>query len=118
MDNLRIILLVTGAIVLHCSCLLQLRSEAAPVTDPIEIQALKTIAQKLGKTDWDFNVDPCGGKSWITQESQNNFQNNVTCNCSFNNGTVCHVTNIILKFQNLSGVIPPELANLTYLQEM
>eukprot|EP01018_Ginkgo_biloba_P000733 Gb_02006 [translate_table: standard] len=108
-----------GAIVLHCSCLLRLRSEAAPLTDSIEIQALKTIAQKLGKKDWDFNVDPCSGKSWITQESQQSLlQNNVTCNCSFNNGTVCHVTNIILKRQNLSGVIPPELANLTYLQEI
>ncbi|XP_054815636.1 probable LRR receptor-like serine/threonine-protein kinase At1g53440 isoform X2 [Prosopis cineraria] len=40
---------------------------------------------------------------------------NVTCDCSFQNGTVCHVTNIMLRGLNISGVIPNEFGDLTQL---
>ncbi|XP_010247772.1 PREDICTED: probable leucine-rich repeat receptor-like serine/threonine-protein kinase At3g14840 [Nelumbo nucifera] len=77
-----------------------------------EVAALREIASRLNKSDWDFNVDPCN--DWI-RVSILEYQNNVTCNC-FN--TECHVTNIVLKGQGLPGVLPPELIKLPYLKEI
>ncbi|KAJ1441592.1 putative leucine-rich repeat receptor-like serine/threonine-protein [Sesbania bispinosa] len=57
-----------------------------------EVQALKDIGKTLGK-NWDFGVDPCSGeRNWRSSVSENA----VHCNCSFVNGTICHVTNISL----------------------
>ena len=62
------------------------------------MEALKEIGKRLGKTDWHFNVDPCGGVSsgWISNPTpfDTNFNNTVICDCTFHNNTVCHVTNM------------------------
>ena len=64
----------------------------------ISVDALEEIGRTLGKTDWDFTADPCGGvaSGWISKSNQfdTNFDNNVTCKCNFQNNTVCHVTNM------------------------
>ncbi|CAN6443553.1 unnamed protein product [Victoria cruziana] len=92
------------------------RSEAAKLPDE-EVAALKIIASKLGKTDWNFSVDPCsGGGGWVTEDAAKASLNRVLCNCTFGNGTVCHVVAIELKGQNLAGVLPEELSNLTFLE--
>ncbi|KAK4781927.1 hypothetical protein SAY86_016029 [Trapa natans] len=78
-----------------------------------EVQALKTIASSLEK-DWDFNVNPCSRTSpWNTSTD-----NVVTCNCTYSNNTVCHVTSVVLKRQSLQGTLPPEFASLPYLQNI
>ncbi|KAG2372451.1 leucine-rich repeat receptor-like serine/threonine-protein [Vigna angularis] len=75
---------------------------------------MKEIGKRLGKKDWDFNVDPCTGqRNWTSS-----IQNAVTCNCLFANATICHVVSIVLKSQNLSGTLPSELVRLPYLQEI
>ncbi|XP_052177836.1 probable leucine-rich repeat receptor-like serine/threonine-protein kinase At3g14840 isoform X2 [Diospyros lotus] len=82
----------------------------------ILVEVLKQIGKTLGKEDWDFSVDPCSGeKGWATPNPVKGFENAVTCNCSSNN-TICHVTSIVLKAQNLNGILPTELVNLPYLQ--
>ncbi|KAK2352003.1 putative leucine-rich repeat receptor serine/threonine-protein kinase [Trifolium repens] len=78
-----------------------------------EVKALKDIGKTLGKKDWDFSVDPCSSSSW-KQASQNA----VTCNCSYQNNTLCHVLSVVLKAQNLSGTLPPDLVRLPFLQEI
>ncbi|XP_043699672.1 probable leucine-rich repeat receptor-like serine/threonine-protein kinase At3g14840 [Telopea speciosissima] len=85
-----------------------------------EVNALKEIAKSLKKTDWDFTVDPCSNKSgWVTANPEKGSENAVTCNCSYANATVCHVVSIVLKSQNLPGVLPAgELVKLLYLQEI
>ncbi|XP_038898249.1 probable leucine-rich repeat receptor-like serine/threonine-protein kinase At3g14840 [Benincasa hispida] len=87
-----------------------------------EVEALKEIGKTLGKPDWDFTADPCGGVSsgWISNSKQfdTSFANNVTCNCNFQNNTVCHVTNILLKAQSLPGTLPPQIVRLPFLQEL
>ncbi|XP_061361929.1 probable leucine-rich repeat receptor-like serine/threonine-protein kinase At3g14840 isoform X2 [Gastrolobium bilobum] len=84
-----------------------------------EVQALKDIGNTIGKKNWDFSVDPCSGKSnWRSLAQLQGSENAVTCNCSFANHTVCHVVSIVLKAQNLSGSLPPELVRLPYLQEI
>ncbi|KAJ8616579.1 hypothetical protein MRB53_035951 [Persea americana] len=81
-----------------------------------EAAALKEIAQKLGATGdvaRYFNEHPClnGG----IDEDENT---KLLCNCSYENNTVCHVTNIVFKRYNLTGSLPPEFAKLPYLQQI
>ncbi|KAF1898118.1 hypothetical protein Lal_00032883 [Lupinus albus] len=84
-----------------------------------EVEALKDIAKTLGKKDWNFSVDPCSGQSnWTSLVQVKGSENAVTCNCSYANASICHVTNILLKSQNLPGTLPPELVRLPYLQEI
>ncbi|GMY33863.1 probable leucine-rich repeat receptor-like serine/threonine-protein kinase At3g14840 isoform X4 [Fagus crenata] len=79
-----------------------------------EVQALRDIAKKLENTKWNFSVKPCSGQDpWIEDS-----KNNVTCDCNFLNGTVCHVVSIVLKEQNLPGTLPRELVKFPYLQQI
>ncbi|KAJ9172897.1 hypothetical protein P3X46_016090 [Hevea brasiliensis] len=84
---------------------------------PAEVKALKEIGRKLGKKDWDFGMDPCSGKgNWSVLDEKKGFESTVTCNCSFNHNSTCHVVSIALKAQNLSGIVPPEFSKLGYLE--
>ncbi|KAK7335232.1 hypothetical protein VNO80_27009 [Phaseolus coccineus] len=84
-----------------------------------EVKALEDIAKILGKKDWDFSVDPCSKeRNWTSAVQVKGSENELRCNCTYNNGTVCHVTNIILKAQNLPGTLPQDLFRLPYLQEI
>ncbi|XP_028550366.1 probable leucine-rich repeat receptor-like serine/threonine-protein kinase At3g14840 isoform X4 [Dendrobium catenatum] len=86
---------------------------------PEEIEALKSIARALNKTSWDFSVDPCSQElSWVTPNALVGFENSVWCNNCSDDGSVCHVTSIVLKSQNLVGRLPPEMAKLPFLQEI
>ncbi|KAH9779298.1 putative leucine-rich repeat receptor-like serine/threonine-protein kinase [Citrus sinensis] len=84
-----------------------------------EVEALKDIAKTLGKRNWNFSVDPCSGKEgWADQNPVKGFENAVTCNCSFSNGTICHVVSIAIEYNHFSGVLPPELGNLPRLERI
>ncbi|XP_052177868.1 probable leucine-rich repeat receptor-like serine/threonine-protein kinase At3g14840 [Diospyros lotus] len=83
------------------------------------VDVLNQIGKTLGKKDWDFSVDPCSGqKGWVTQNPGQGLENAVSCDCSFKDSTVCHVTSVVLKSQNLNGTLPKEFVNLPYLQEI
>ncbi|OAY71870.1 putative LRR receptor-like serine/threonine-protein kinase [Ananas comosus] len=72
-------------------------------------------AIKLKKKDWNFNVDPCSGSGgWVNTTGL--LISNVTCDCSFDNYTTCHVISLQLMRENLTGVLPEEIVNLTYLR--
>uniref|UniRef100_A0A6N2KNM4 non-specific serine/threonine protein kinase n=1 Tax=Salix viminalis TaxID=40686 RepID=A0A6N2KNM4_SALVM len=91
----------------------------AAVLPDDEVKALRDIAKTLGKTGWNFSADPCGGQwGWATPNAVKGSENNVSCNCTFSNGTICHVTSIVLKNQNLQGSLPPDLSRFPYLQEI
>ncbi|XP_042030301.1 probable leucine-rich repeat receptor-like serine/threonine-protein kinase At3g14840 isoform X2 [Salvia splendens] len=91
----------------------------AAVLPPHEVESLRVIARRLGKVDWDFDVNPCSGSSgWATQNSTHGHENAVTCNCTFDNNTTCHVISIVLKAQNLNGSLPREFVRLSFLQEI
>ncbi|GFQ06094.1 probable leucine-rich repeat receptor-like serine/threonine-protein kinase at3g14840 [Phtheirospermum japonicum] len=84
-----------------------------------EVESLRVIARTLGKSDWNFSVDPCSGLSgWVTQNPVKGNENALTCDCTFQNNTVCHVVSIILKAQNLNGSVPRELVRLPFLREI
>lgn len=90
------------------------RSEVAaaaptPSLVPAEASVLRRIAARLGVSSWDFTAGagPC-----------DHGDSGVHCDCSFSNGTVCHVTEIFLKGQNFSGELPPDFADLPYLLQL
>ncbi|KAJ9537779.1 hypothetical protein OSB04_030512 [Centaurea solstitialis] len=86
-----------------------------------EVEALQTISTRLQYSNWQVAQDSCsrgGGLNVtvsLTGEGLIRIGSNVTCNC---NSTVCHITRIQLKGLNLTGVLPEEFANLTFLQEI
>ncbi|KAI3796749.1 hypothetical protein L1987_39433 [Smallanthus sonchifolius] len=87
---------------------------------PPAVLALRNIAEELGKTDWNFNLNPCAttnNSNWATpkQPERPSYNNTVECNCSYTGG-VCHVIKIFLKGQDLDGVLPPSLAKLPYIK--
>ncbi|CAH8360547.1 unnamed protein product [Eruca vesicaria subsp. sativa] len=84
-----------------------------------EVDALRAVATALKKSNWNFSVDPCdvtsSDGSWRNLTVTKLFLDVVTCNCS---STVCHVTSIVLKAQDLQGYLPKEFAQLPFLQEI
>ncbi|XP_064947956.1 probable LRR receptor-like serine/threonine-protein kinase At1g53430 isoform X1 [Musa acuminata AAA Group] len=107
-------LVIILSLLIALSSLRELGCEAQQL-DPKEVNALKVIASKL-KKDWNFSVDPCSGtEGWIEPSSFIYVVSNLTCTCS-PTINVCHVTSIMLKGQNLTGVLPDEFANLPSLQ--
>ncbi|XP_029124547.1 probable LRR receptor-like serine/threonine-protein kinase At1g07650 isoform X3 [Cajanus cajan] len=92
---------------------------ATPKLNSQEVKALKEIGMKIGKKDWDFGVDPCTGKgNWNVSDVRKGFESSVTCDCSFNQNSSCHVVSISLKAQNLTGTLSPEFSKLRYLKQL
>ncbi|KAL5837190.1 hypothetical protein ACOSQ3_014359 [Xanthoceras sorbifolium] len=85
-----------------------------------EVKALKVIGKKLGKTEWVLGGgDPCSGKgNWKLKNESNSIESSVSCDCSFNRNSSCHIVSIALKGQNLTGTVPPEFSKLRYLQHL
>ncbi|KAF8035270.1 hypothetical protein BT93_C1329 [Corymbia citriodora subsp. variegata] len=83
-----------------------------------EVDTLNTIATKMQNKHWNVSETSCSGGTGLNVTMASGIISNVTCNCSFNNGKVCHVTNIQLKKLNLTGIFPDEFGNLTYLTEI
>nr|XP_048328917.1 protein NSP-INTERACTING KINASE 3-like [Ziziphus jujuba var. spinosa] len=46
------------------------------------------------------------------------YEAGVYCDCSYNSSTLCHIVAISLSNRGLTGIIPAELANLTYLESL
>ncbi|KAH7651406.1 Non-specific serine/threonine protein kinase protein [Dioscorea alata] len=102
------------ALVWSCSETVHCRNQTLPQS---EVEALKKIWAKLGK-HWDFTVNPCNRISGPVDPRDyyyiGDLLPNVTCaTCQAN---TCHVTSISLSGQNLTGSLPDELSNLTFLQ--
>ncbi|KAL3568801.1 hypothetical protein D5086_028691, partial [Populus alba] len=73
-----------------------------------EAKALDGLMTTLGwYTSQQFSGSPC----------DNNFLG-ITCNCTYENSTVCHVTGLSLSYNKLSSQIPKELGNLSNLEIM
>ncbi|ONK55650.1 uncharacterized protein A4U43_UnF440 [Asparagus officinalis] len=83
-----------------------------------EVSALRRIAKAIGKTNWDFNVDPCTGGSWTVPDPVKGPGSAVVCDCSFANGSECHIISLSIKGENLSGVLPWQFIRLKHLQQL
>ncbi|KAG6480327.1 hypothetical protein ZIOFF_063827 [Zingiber officinale] len=88
-----------------------------PRIHPNEKNLLKRISTKLN-IDWNFELDPCSRIGNWSFQGDKSVERKVDCDCSFNSNSVCHIVNISLKAQNLSGAIPKEFGSLRYLQQL
>ncbi|XP_058095465.1 probable leucine-rich repeat receptor-like serine/threonine-protein kinase At3g14840 isoform X4 [Magnolia sinica] len=104
-------------LILALSFLAKVPSAVAQL-DPAEVEILGQIANTLGKHYREDNIYPCSQISGWTPNATLKLENNVTCDCSFANNTTCHVVSIVLKAQDLQGVLPPELTKLPHLKEI
>ncbi|CAN6444470.1 unnamed protein product [Victoria cruziana] len=84
-------------------------AQTSPVLDPKEVAALQQIAKTLGKTDWNFSVDPC---TWPPPAAS---LPPVECRCPLNSTAYCHVISIYVRQQGLAGTLPKELTELPFL---
>ncbi|XP_066397268.1 probable LRR receptor-like serine/threonine-protein kinase At1g07650 isoform X2 [Miscanthus floridulus] len=84
-------------------------AETVLLQSPSAARILRRIAVRLGVSSWDFTAGtgPC-----------DQGDSGVHCDCTFSNGTVCHVTEIFLKGQNFSGELPPDFADLPNLLQL
>ncbi|KAL3748715.1 hypothetical protein ACJRO7_009884 [Eucalyptus globulus] len=92
---------------------------AATLLPQDEVDALKEIAKMLGKSDWNFDADPCGVEGgWGNNEVIDTTTNAVTCENSIDahNNNISYVTNIVLQKQSLAGTLPPRLFRLPFLE--
>ncbi|KFK44798.1 hypothetical protein AALP_AA1G304700 [Arabis alpina] len=99
-------------------------SVTSPSLHPDELNALKVIATALGIKRLNLSYgDPCILKTLkITHKIgfvlNSDSNNTVLCDCSFNNNTICHITEIFLKTMSLPGKLPPQLAKLRHLRSI
>ncbi|KAK4781615.1 hypothetical protein SAY86_015717 [Trapa natans] len=105
------VLLVFCSFVCHCN------SQLLPAD---EVDALNTIATKLKNTHWPkLTRTSCSDNDGFNGFKVTDYiKSNVTCNCSYQSHSVCHVTNIQLRGMNMTGVIPQEFGRLAYLEEL
>ena len=58
------------------------------------VNALRRIAEKLGKTNWDFGVDPCSGEgNRSVPDATKVSEMDVFCDCS-SNKSGCHIISL------------------------
>ncbi|KAI4321801.1 hypothetical protein MLD38_035141 [Melastoma candidum] len=99
---------------LPCLCFLMLHAHLLPQE---EVDTLNTIAIKMKFKEWRVRRESChGGDQGLNFTYRGGSLSNVTCNCSFAGGTLCHITAIQLKRLNMTGVFPEEFGNLPYLR--
>ncbi|CAN6229548.1 unnamed protein product [Urochloa humidicola] len=91
-------------------------------TDPVEANALKAVFDKLGLKLWPawFSGDPCVGAATdgTNIDIVQDVNPRITCDCSDHSNTVCHIVQLKLFKQNVTGSIPEELRNLTRLTNL
>ncbi|XP_071682409.1 probable LRR receptor-like serine/threonine-protein kinase At1g56130 [Lolium perenne] len=115
-------------LVLLLSVLCSSRTAAAqaqmqPQTDPTEAAAVNAILAKLGlkaQPSWNVSGNLCSGAATddsMILDDNPNFNPAIQCDCTDQNGTICHVTKF--KINDLAaGPIPEELRNLTHLTKL
>ncbi|KAK6134968.1 hypothetical protein DH2020_031287 [Rehmannia glutinosa] len=82
-----------------------------------EVRVLQTISSTLHNNYWNISRSSCVEASAFNMTIlARRIESIVACDCSFNNNTLCHVTNIQLKGLNLTGTLPVEFTNLSHLQ--
>ncbi|KAL3820918.1 hypothetical protein ACJIZ3_006823 [Penstemon smallii] len=94
--------------------------------DPSEARAINSIFRQWGITaraGWNISGELCSGTA--IDDTTLDFSPGIQCDCSYNNRTTCHVTNLRVysmsdwdASSNVVGPLPDELWNLTYLTSL
>ncbi|XP_058071809.1 probable LRR receptor-like serine/threonine-protein kinase At1g56130 isoform X4 [Magnolia sinica] len=96
----------------------QAQAQAPARTDPSEVRALNSIFQRFGISSdpaWNITGDPCTGSAIdATKVDSTNINPAIKCDCTFDNGTTCHLRELKIYELNVNGQIPEDLLNLTF----
>ncbi|KAK4588891.1 hypothetical protein RGQ29_019772 [Quercus rubra] len=88
-------------------------------TDPSEVRALNSIFQQWDAQAvalWNISGDPCSGTAVNETDLEDPMNNpSIKCDCTYSNGTICHITRMRVYALNKRGVIPEELVALKFL---
>ncbi|GMG99318.1 hypothetical protein Nepgr_001158 [Nepenthes gracilis] len=104
--------------------LVQAKNSSQATTAPWEAEALNSVLRQWGKPanvkQWNTTGDPCSGSAIngsisIDDTAYNPF---IKCNCSYDNGTTCHITGLKVYALDAIGVLPDELWNLNFLTNL
>ncbi|XP_058071797.1 probable LRR receptor-like serine/threonine-protein kinase At1g56140 [Magnolia sinica] len=92
-------------------------------TDPSEAATLNSIFRQLGVSalpTWNISGEPCSGVATDDSKSIDDEDMNpvIKCDCTFNNGTTCHITALKVYSLNARGTIPEALGNLSLLSNL
>ncbi|KAI3791405.1 hypothetical protein L2E82_05173 [Cichorium intybus] len=91
-----------------------------PRTDPSEVRALNSIFQRwdvqIPRNLWNISGEPCSGTALGPDFDEAYNNPSIQCNCTFDSNRTCHITKLKVTQLNRQGVIPEELAALTYLE--
>ncbi|KAF5192258.1 Leucine-rich repeat receptor-like protein kinase pepr2, partial [Thalictrum thalictroides] len=100
------------------------RSQAQLLPDD-EVQTLEQIFSRLNNDYWNTSVDQyscqtSNGLKIINKLPDPSYSSysNVTCDCTFNNSTICHITWIELRNLRINAELPIDFADLTYLRTL
>uniref|UniRef100_A0A804JWF5 non-specific serine/threonine protein kinase n=1 Tax=Musa acuminata subsp. malaccensis TaxID=214687 RepID=A0A804JWF5_MUSAM len=102
------------------------RSGAQATTPLSEVAALNAILGRWGRTAsatsspaWNISGEPCSGAATdSTNFDSTAFNPAIKCDCSYDNATTCHITQLKVDALDVVGRIPDELQNLTYLTNL
>ncbi|XP_010065089.2 probable LRR receptor-like serine/threonine-protein kinase At1g53430 [Eucalyptus grandis] len=106
---------VPVVLVVICSAVFECDARLLPQD---EVDTLNTIATKMRNNYWNVTETSCSDGIGLNVTLATGMTSNVSCTCSFADGTICHVTKIQLKRLNLTGIFPDEFGNLTCLREI
>ncbi|KAJ4703723.1 putative Kinase [Melia azedarach] len=101
---------------LSSSCLWTSQILVAARLSQAEVDALNQIAKRMGATDWTFDADTACEVHEKPALKGVDPTRNITCKLGLDNTS--HITAIEFKRCNLSGVLPPELLQLPYLEKV
>ncbi|XP_023729809.1 probable LRR receptor-like serine/threonine-protein kinase At1g56130 [Lactuca sativa] len=91
-------------------------------TDPSEVRALNSIFDqwdvRIPNNEWNISGEPCSGTALGPDFDKDNGVAQIECNCTFDSNTTCHITKLKVSKLSRKGVIPDELAALTYLTHL
>lgn len=93
-------------------------SEANATTDPSEVTILNSIFQQWGisaSNEWNTSGEPCTGAALDSSDIENP---GIKCDCSYDNASTCHITQLKVYALDVVGAIPDELWNLTFLTNL
>ncbi|PRQ29905.1 putative protein kinase RLK-Pelle-DLSV family [Rosa chinensis] len=88
-------------------------------TDPTEVAALNSILLQWDAPAvplWNISGEPCSGSAINGTAFEDGLNNPaITCDCSFESNTTCHITQLRVYALDKTGVLPEELVALKYL---
>ncbi|XP_042403699.1 probable LRR receptor-like serine/threonine-protein kinase At1g56140 isoform X3 [Zingiber officinale] len=95
------------------------RPQSKARTDPVEALALNAIFGRWdlkAQSTWNISGELCSGAATdSTVINIDSFNPGIKCDCSYNNGTTCHITQLRIYDLDVTGTIPQDLHDLPYL---